>query len=92
MVKFLTSVVVSLPLAAFALPSAVSPRSLQIPREANKVVFDENNKRFIAFDRAGRELGADPLNATLPFSRRGAGTCTPMSNEDIDKSKVHWCH
>lgn len=84
MISKLLSTLVSLALlqGAFAVPSGFSPSAMHLPHEAKAVAVDELNKRFIAFDHAGRELGVYAMNAALPV-KRDAGTCTPMSSDDI---------
>lgn len=80
-----------LPLFASAAPNGFSPSAMNLPRNARSVAFDEVNKRFIAFDHVGREIGVYGIDAAL--SKRVEGTCTPMSNADIGKRKSHPpCH
>ncbi|KAH8800571.1 hypothetical protein DL96DRAFT_1687530 [Flagelloscypha sp. PMI_526] len=83
MVKFFALLAAGLPLAlqVAAVPSL--PRDITFPDGASKIAFDDDNKVFIAFNSADKELGTFPVT-TRSLTRR-AGTCVPMTNDDIGK-------
>ncbi|KAH8834563.1 hypothetical protein DL96DRAFT_1580944 [Flagelloscypha sp. PMI_526] len=82
MVHLSASILAFLTLTGTSLAVPSLPSNALLPRDSHKIAFDDVSKRLLAFDIKGRSLGSFPM--TAGFGKR-AGTCTPMTNNDIAK-------
>jgi len=71
-----------------ALPASLRELSTShLPKGAAKLAFDDDAGLVYAFDEYGKKLGVvDPLKSTRDV-QNNAGTCSPLSAEDVKKRK-----
>lgn len=69
----------------FVLAFPISPDNL-LSRRARSLAFDEVERRYIAFDFEGRELGT---YSAPPYSQKrdapATGSCQTLSSDDVKK-------